>query len=169
MENSASRIFQSKVSQLEMSLFERLFNAMLELSRRMMDKTTIRAFDPNFNVAIFTELTNEDLTGNGRIRPVAARNFAQKSEVVQNLTSFFNSPIGADPDIKRHFSSIKIAQMMEQLLDLESFKLVMENIRLSEQADAQRMMNSQQEQVAMDTMTPSGMLPGDFDPSQIGR
>lgn len=167
MENSASRIFQSKVVQFEMSLLERLFNAMLELSRRMMDKTTIRAFDPNFNVAVFTELTSEDLTGNGRIKPVAARNFAQKSEVVQNLTSFFNSPVGGDPDVKRHFSSIKIAKMMEELLDLEQYKLVMENVRLSEQADAQQLMNSQQEQVAMNTQTPSGFLPGDFDPSAM--
>lgn len=167
MENSASRIFQSKVVQFEMSLLERLFNAMLELSRRMMDKTTIRAFDPNFNVAVFTELTSEDLTGNGRIKPVAARNFAHKSETVQNLTSFFNSPVGGDPDVKRHFSSIKIAKMMEELLDLEQYKLVMENVRLSEQADAQQLMNSQQEQVAMNTMTPSGFLPGDADPSAM--
>lgn len=168
MENGASRIFQSKVIQLEMSMFEYLYNAMLELARRMIGSTTtIRAFDPEFNVDIFIELTPEDITGSGRIKPVAARNFAQKSELVQNLTNFFSSALGSDQDVKRHFSSIKLAQMVEQVLDLESYKLVLENVRLSEQADAQRLVNSQQEQVAMDTMTPSGMLPGDFDPTMM--
>jgi hypothetical protein len=167
MENGASRIFQSKVTQLEMSMFEYLCNAMLELARRMITKTTIRAFDPEFNTNIFSEITAEDISGNGRIKPVAARNFAQKSELVQNLSNFFASSIGSDQDVKRHFSSIRLAQMIEQILDLENYHLVLENVRLSEQADAQRLMNSQQEQVAMDTMTPSGMLPGDFDPTMM--
>jgi hypothetical protein len=62
-----------------------------------------------------------------------------------------------------HFSGIKEAKMWEEILDIEDWELVQENIRVSESADTQRMMQTQQETVAMEGMTPSGLTEDDSD------
>jgi hypothetical protein len=170
LENAASRIFTNKISQFEEQLVERLLNAMLELGKRNLSpNSTIRVFDDEFKITTFTELSADDITGSGRIRPVAARHFAEKAERVQNLNNFFNSHLGADPMVLQHISSVKLAQVMEDLLEMQEYELVQPYIRLSEQADAQRLQNSHQEQVAMESQTPSGLSPDDHDPDLVGQ
>ena len=165
LENAASRIFQNKINQFSRQMVEQLLNAMLELARRHLDSTTIRVMDDELKIANFETLTAEDISGQGRLRPVAARHFAEISQQIQDLTQFLSSAPGQDPAVSQHFSSIGIAKIYEQLLDLEEHKLVTPFIRISEQADAQRMMNVAEEQVSMDTMTPNGFSTGDFDAS----
>ncbi len=157
LENAYSRIFQSKIAQFEEFILEPLLNSMLELARRKAGPSSIPAFDDERKFLSFMDLDPSQLTGNGRIRPVAARHFAEKAEVVQNLTNFFMSPVGQDQSVLAHFSSIKLAEMIEELLRLQDYKLVQPFVRLSEQADAQRLMNSHQEQVMMEAGTPSGI------------
>lgn len=162
LENAASRIFQSKIAQFEEQILEPILNAMLELARRHMDETVIRVIDDEYKIADFRTLGPADITGSGRIRPIAARHFAEKAQMVQNVTNFYASAVGADPDIKAHFSSIKLAEMFSEILDIEDYDLVTPYIRLTEQADAQRMGNAQQEDVMTEAMTPAGIAQGDI-------
>jgi hypothetical protein len=161
LENAASRIFSNKIAQFEEQLLERLLNAMLELARRNMTESTVRVFDDQMKIETFRQLTPDDITGNGRIRPIAARHFAEKAETVQNLNNFFMSAIGQDPDVKAHFSSIKLAEIFETLLDLQDYEAVQPYIRLSEQADAQRLAQAHQQQVMMEAQTPAGISADD--------
>jgi hypothetical protein len=161
LENAAARIFATKIKQFEEQILEPLLNAMLEMERRKMTAQTIRVFDSELNAAAFISVTKEDISGAGRIRPMAARNFAERAERVQNLNNFFQSTLGQDPDIKAHFSTVKLAFMFEDLLDVEAYELVMPYIRLSEQQEAQRLMNSGDEQTQMEAGTPSGLTPDD--------
>lgn len=135
---------------------------MLELARRKVTPSSIPAFDDERKFITFMDLDPTLLTGNGRVRPVAARHFAEKAEVLQNLTSFFTSPVGQDPAVLAHFSGIKIAEMIEEMMRLGDYKLVQPFVRLSEQADAQRLMNSHQESVMMEAGTPSGVAMDDI-------
>lgn len=157
LENAYSRIFQSKIAQFEEFILEPLLNSMLELARRKVTPSSIPAFDDERKFITFMDLDPSLLTGNGRVRPVAARHFAEKAEVLQNLTSFFTSPVGQDPSVLAHFSGIRIAEMIEEMMRLGDYKLVQPFVRLSEQADAQRLMNSHQESVMMEAGTPSGV------------
>lgn len=163
LENAASRIFTNKIAQFEEQFIEKLLNGMLELARRKMTSLSIRVFDNEYKLETFKQLTPEDITGNGRIRPIAARHFAEQAERVQNLTNFFASTLGVDPDIKAHFSSIKLAEMFEDLLDLSEYEIVMPFVRLTEQQQAQRLSQAGQEQAAMAAMTPAGLTPDDSD------
>lgn len=162
MENAASRVFQNKISYFERMLVENLLNAMLDLARRNMTETTIRVFDEEYKIDTFKNLSKNDITGNGRIRPMAARHFAEQANRIQNITGFFGSAVGMDPSIRQHFSSVKIAQLFESLLEVEDFNLMSPYIALTEQADAQRLANVQEEQVVLESNTSSG-LNGDFD------
>lgn len=167
LDNAASRIFVNKTAQFEEQFIERLINGMLELARRKVTSSSIRIFDDELKFNSFMTLTPEDITGNGRIKPIAARHFAEKAERVQNMNNFFNSSIGKDQAVTVHFSGLKMAQIMEDLLDLTEYKLVMPYIRLTETADAQRIGNSHGEQIQKETMTPSGLSQDDFDPDMM--
>lgn len=163
LENAASRVFQNKIAQFERQIVEPLLNAMLELARRNMDVSTIRIFDNEFKIADFKSLTRQDITGNGRIRPIAARHFAEQAQQVQDLNAFFASVAGSDPSVLAHFSSIGLARIWENILNIEDYNVVEPYIRITEQSQAQQLMNVQDEQAAVETQTPGGIMPGDYD------
>lgn len=170
LENAASRVFVNKATRFEEHLVEPLLNAMLELARRYWNPamSAVPVFDDEFKVTTFQNLTAADITGAGRIRPIAARHFAEKAEKVQNLNNLFNSQVGQQPEVLVHFSGIEMAKLMEDLLDLQDYGLVTPYIRLSEQADAKRQSNVHQEQVTMEAQTPAGISPDDVDPMMGG-
>lgn len=163
LENAASRIFQNKIAQFEEQVLEPLLNAMLELARRKMDDTTVRVIDDEYKIATFKQLTADDIAGAGRIRPIGARHFAEVAERVQNISNFFSSSVGTNPDVMQHWSGIEISKMFEELLDLEEYKLVQPYIALTERAEAERIANQHMEDTMMQTMTPSGLTPEDTD------
>lgn len=166
IENAAGRIFNNKISQFEMHMVEPGNNSMLELARRNMDESIIRIFDDEFKITAFQSLTPEDITGSGRIRCIAARHFAEQAEMIQNLNNFTSSAAGQDPEVLVHFSTVKLAKMWEDLLDLEDYKIVEPYIRITERSDGQQIQNVAEEQMSVNTMTPSG-IGTDYDPEAI--
>lgn len=165
LENAAARIFQNKIRQFEEQVVEPILNAMLELARRnMTGVNVIEVFDDEFKVSSFNSLTVEDITGIGRIRPMAARHFAEQAQLIQNISSLTQSALWQT--IQPHFSSIRLAELTEEALDLRDHELVTPFIALSEQADAQKHQMALEEQVAMTTNTPSG-IGADYDPEEL--
>jgi hypothetical protein len=129
---------------------------MLELATRNMNGvTSIRVFDDEFNLATFQTLTAEDITGIGRIKPVAARHFAEQAQMVQNMTGLSTSPLWQT--VAPHFSGITLAKVFENIFDLKEFKVVTPYIALAEQAEGQRQMQALSEQLQKETMTATGM------------
>jgi hypothetical protein len=163
LENAAGRIFQKKITQFEREVLEPSLNAMLELARRKMQDTVVRYVDDDLNISLFETLTPEDITGQGRIVPIAARHFAEKAERFQNLNMFLTQGIGANPIVQQHMSGIKLAKLFEDMLEIEEYKIVEPYVALAEQADAQRQANVHQEEVMMEMTTPTGVTPEDAD------
>jgi len=162
LENAAGRIFQAKIEQYEELIIEPALNAMLELARRNMTSQYVsRVFDDEFKATTFQSLSPEDITGQGRVKPVAARHFGEQAERVQNATAFFGSPVGQDQAVNVHYSGLQVAEMFEDLLDLGGYKLVTPYVRITEQAEAQRLANTTMEQTQMQAGTPSGLTPDD--------
>jgi hypothetical protein len=156
LENAASRTFQNKIKQFEEQIIEPILNAMLELARRNLTGTTvIKVFNDEFKTASFQSLTVEDITGIGRIKPVAARHFAEQAELIQNLTNLTNS--GLWPTVQPHFSGIKLAKIVENIFNLEEYEVVLPFVGISEQAEGQKFVNALQEQIHMASQTPTGI------------
>lgn len=162
LENAASRVFQNKIAQFEEMLLEPLLNAMLVYAKKYLTTSTIRTIDDRFGAEMFTDISQADLSANGRLKPVAARHFAENAERIQNLTAFYQSTIGQDPAINVHFSGLKTAELIEDLLDIEEYDIVTPYVRISEQAEASQLANTQQEQVMATNDAPSGMTPDDM-------
>lgn len=176
LENAASRVFQNKINQFEEQMLEPLLNAMLELARRqMVGATTIKVFDDEFKMASFQTLTVEDITGIGRIKPVAARHFAEQTQLVQNLGGLAGSNMWQV--VQPHFSGVKLAKIYESIFDLTDYEVVLPYIALAEQAEGQAQAAQLQQQLHKQMMTATGMgqdfdvdsgAPGAVPPQQTG-
>lgn len=137
-------------------MLEPLLNAMLELARRqMVGATTIKVFDDEFKMASFQTLTVEDITGIGRIKPVAARHFAEQTQLVQNLGGLAGSNIWQV--VAPHFSGVKLAKIYESIFDLTDYEVVLPYIALAEQAEGQAQAAQLQQQLHKQMMTATGM------------
>lgn len=163
MENAASRVFQNKIFQFSEQKEEPLLNALLELARRnMTGATVIKVFDDDFNTASFQALTVEDITGIGRIKPVAARHFAEQAELIQNLTNLTGS--GLWQTVQPHYSGKKLAKIVETVFGLDQYEVFVPFVGLTEQAEGQKLVQALQEQVMQAGQTATGMG-GDYDMS----
>lgn len=145
LENGSNRIFLNKTSYFEEIFLEPCLNAMLEVSRRNMQPSElVRVVDQQFGAAEFMKITKEDITARGKIRPIGARRFARNANFVQNLTQV-QQTIGQDQAIMSHWSGLKMAKVIEELLGLEQFDIVQENVRVMEMAQTQKMMQAAQQ------------------------
>lgn len=155
LENAAARVFQNKISQFEEQVIEPILNAMLELARRnLVDATTIKVFDSEYNLASFQTLTVDDITGIGRIRPVAARHFAEQAQMIQNITSMAQSNIW--PVVQPHTSGLKLVKVLEDAFDLKNYEIFSPFVALSEQAQGQQIIQALQEQLHQQIGTATG-------------
>ncbi len=151
LENAAGRIFQEKVLNFERFL-EEILNLMLESARRNLDgNDAVRVLDEDLGVAEFIQVTREDITATGKLRPMGARHFAATAQLVQNLVSAASSPIGQDPAVLAHVSGKELARVMfEEIPGLRRFTLVRDNIRLFEQAETARLQQQVQEDITVE-------------------
>lgn len=153
LQNAAGRIFQHKVAQFEMMVVEPLLNNMFEIAKRNLDGADlIRVMDDDIGVVEFMNVTKEDITAKGKLRPIGARHFAAQAQLIQNLNGVFNSPLGQM--IAPHVSPKAMAKLVEEVFGFEKFALVSEFAALTEQAEMARFQNELQQQVQLTNMTP---------------
>ncbi len=149
LENAAGRIFQQKIQKFEEEFVEPLLNQMLEVARRNINPVeTVKVFDDDFAIQEFLTITPDVLNQRGKLYPIGARHFAAQAQIVQNLLGFVNSAAYQDPAVQAHVSGKKIAEMMEELLGLDKYALVQDNIRIAEGQESQSMQAQAQESVA---------------------
>lgn len=153
LSNAAGRIFQEKITTFEIELLERVLNAMLETSRRNMDGSDIiRVMDDDIGVQDFLRITQEDITANGKIRPVGARHFAKQAQDLQNVVGIFNSPIGQM--IQPHTSAIAMANFVSDVIGLNGYDIFRPNVAVAEQAETQSLMNQAGEDLDVQAQVP---------------
>src|SRR3990167_10513914 len=162
LENGAGRIFQSKVNWFEINIIEPLLNSMLEEARRnLVEKDQIKLTDPDTGAAQFRDITKEDIIAKGRLYPVGARHFAEQAKFAQDLTTTMQL-MEKMPTIKPHISGKAAAKALEHVLGWESYGMVQPNIAISEQMETQKLMNSAQDSIEQDSLTPSELQEGDM-------
>lgn len=157
LENAAGRIFNEKIIQFEVFL-EQVLNDMLETAHRNMDFTdTIRVLDGDIGVQEFKQITKEDITANGILRPVGARHFGQRAQELQNLVGVLGSPMAQL--LQPHISAIGVTEFLTDVLDLRGYKIFGKNLAISEQQETQALLQQAQEDNAVrGGMTESGLM-----------
>lgn len=158
LDNAAGRIFQDKITNFEIELLEPVLNMYLEAARRNMNAAdTIRVMDDDLGVTQFLQVTKEDITATGKIRPIGARHFAARNQFLQNTVGVFNTPIGQM--IAPHVSSKSMAKFVEEFMGWERFGLIQDNVAIMEQAETQRLVNQIQEDLQVEQQVPTEGAP----------
>lgn len=160
--NAAARSFQHKVT-IYQEFVENIVNAELEVSVRNMDGVdVIEVVDNDLGATEFRKITKADITSNGRLIPIGARHFARNTQLVQNLQSLQAGPL-SDPEVAIHFSSIGLAELYKEWMDLEGSKsrdLVVPYARIEERLEAQRRTQVAEDQALQESQTDTS---GDLD------
>lgn len=153
LQNAAGRIFQHKVNKFEIEFLEPLLNKMLELAKRNLDTVDIaKVMDDDIGAATFLSITKEDITATGKLRPIGARHYATRAQLMQNLLGVFNSPIGGM--IAPHISAKGMAKLVEDYMGFYKYDFIKDNVAVFEQAETQRLMNQMQQTVEVENATP---------------
>jgi hypothetical protein len=156
LNTAAGRIFQEKVTTFEVELLEKTLNDMLEQAVRNMSETDIiRTLDTDLGVVKFREVSVDDITAKGIIRPVGARHFAQQAQDLQNLMGIFTSPIGQM--VLPHTSSKNLTKFIEDSVAIAGYEIFKPNVAVFEQQETQRLISQAQE----DGMVEEGTTPED--------
>lgn len=147
LENAAGRIFGEKIVQFEVFM-ERVLNNMLQVAYNNLDVTdVIQVQDEDIGAVSFHEITKDDITANGILRPIGARHFAQKAQEMQNIAGVFASPVGQM--IAPHTSSIAMAKFIEDVIDLRGYDMFKPWVQIAEQQQMQMLAHQAQEDNAM--------------------
>lgn len=155
LQNAASRLFQYKITYFEEVFLEPLVNQMFEISRRNLDGyDTVRMFDDEFGFEAFVSITKDDISGSGHLYPRGARHFAERARFIQEVTQFL-STLGSDPSIRNHISGKAIAKTFAEHFNLDKIGAYQENINLLEQFETQRLMSQLQQQIGVESATPT--------------
>lgn len=161
LENGAGRIFQAKVNWFERNIIEPLLNSMLEEARRNLDmKDSIKVIDPDTGAADFLDITKEDITSKGKLYPVGARHFAEQAKFVQDLAATLQI-VAQLPTVAPHVSGKAVARALEEALGWTKYKIVSPNIAIAEQAETRKLMNSAEDQIVAEALTPTEPQLGD--------
>lgn len=153
LSNAAGRIFQEKATSFEIELLERTLNAMLETARRNMDGSdTIRVLDDDIGVQQFLSITKDDITANGKIRPIGARHFAKQAQDLQNIIGVFASPIGQM--IAPHTSGKAMMKFVDDVTGLKGYDIFRPNVAVAEQQETAALVNQAQEDNQMAATAP---------------
>lgn len=153
LQNAASRIFQHKINKFEIEFLEPILNTMLEVSKRYIDIAEVaRVMDDDLGVADFISITKEDITAKGKLRPIGARHYAARAQLIQNMLGVFNSPMGQM--IAPHLSSKRLASMIEEYMGFEQYEFIKDNAAIFEQAETQKLVNQVQQSIQTEQATP---------------
>lgn len=140
-------------------MLEPIINLYIESAKRNLStKDVLRVVDNDIGVVEFMDITKEDITAKGKLRPVGARHFAARAQLIQNLNGIFNSQIGQiiQPDL-----SLKaLTGLIEEVLGLTKWQLFRDNIAVAEKTETQKLMNESQQTLQNEAQTPvdEGML-----------
>ncbi len=163
LDNAASRLFLNKVRHFEKVFLEPLLNDMLAVAKQNMQSADVaRSVDSEVDAVIFTTVTPEDIKGDGTLRPRGASHFAERANQLQNILNVLNTAAMQDPSVSAHISGKRLAKLLEELTDLEDFKVYGENVRLIEQAESQQVAAQSQEQAEVNAATPPGINEADL-------
>ncbi len=153
LQNAAGRIFQEKITHFEIELLEPILNAMLETTVRNMNVSdVVRVTNDELAAEIFSTVTRDDLAATGILRPMGARHFATQAQMMSNLNLLFQGQLGQA--IAPHLDTLALAQLVEDALGLDKYKLVRPNAMLEEQANQARFAAQAQEDMMVEQSVP---------------
>lgn len=161
LSRSASKVFKNKILTFENFLSD-LINAELGLSKQQMDVDDIISVVGETGAVAFLNITAQDLKANGKMVPVGAQYFERQQQLVQNF-QLFQQLLSQDPLAIQHFSSVGMAKIYAEMMDIDKLNVIFPYVRVGEQAELMKLQQAAQTQVQEDDLVD---LTTDADPEE---
>ena len=159
LSRSASKVFKNKILTFENFLSD-LINAELELVKTQQNVDDMIAVIGETGVVSFMNITPKDLKANGTMVPIGSQYFERQQQLVQNF-QLFQQVLSQDPLAIQHFSSVKMAQLYAEMMDIDHLNVIFPYVRVGEQAEFMKLQQAAQTQVQEDDLVD---LTTDVDP-----
>jgi hypothetical protein len=123
LENNAGRVFQLKAAWFESQFLEPLINDFVDAAVRNIPVTGEQFVyvDPLTKLSETVTITKEDLNLKGVLRPMGARHFAEKANLVQNMTTLQQT---MRPEMVPYWDWLMYSKVLEEGMSLEKYGLV---------------------------------------------
>lgn len=158
LDNAAGRIFSEKTINFEVNMIEPMLNSMLASARKNLNGLDVaRVMDDDLGVTAFLNVTRDDITARGTLRPIGARHFAQQAQMIQNLNQLASGALL--PLIAPHVSGIKLANLIQDVFQISRFNIIRPNAAIGEQTETMKLQMAAQEQAQMEQTTPAPGAP----------
>ena len=108
--------------------------------------------DDDLGVEQFLSVNKEDITAKGKLRPIGARHYAARAQLIQNMLGLFNSPMGQM--IAPHISAKQLARMVEEYMGFEQYEFIKDNAALFEQGETAKIQQQIQNNIQAEQMQP---------------
>jgi hypothetical protein len=140
LDQGGNRIFRDRTKSFEQVFLEPMMNDMVQLARENISETDMVSTTSNeFNTEEFLAVSRDTLAVSGHLRARGSTMFAEKANALQNIVQLFSSPIAQL--IGQHVSKLRLAQSLEELGDFKEFAIIVKNIGIQEDQEAQRLAN----------------------------
>lgn len=140
-----SDIFKNKIIQQE-HMLENILNAELEVAKSASNIEDLIDVIGQDGVTEFINITKADLKSNGKLVPVGARYYERRQQLVQHF-QFMQQAMAQDQMAMQHLSSVKMAQIYAELMDLEGSGVVQPYVRVSEMTQLAKLQQAAQTQL----------------------
>jgi hypothetical protein len=146
-----------RIMDLITELLEPLLNSMLESAKRNENfQETIEVMDTAVGAKVFRSITRDDITANGKIRPIGARHYAQKQQELVNMIQISNTRLW--DTIAPHISGKNLAEFIEMSTNTEEFDIFTPNVQVTEEAETQMLANAAVDEVQKQSSADIGEL-----------
>ena len=136
----------NKAGQLEEDFIEPLVQAEIRIAKDNYSSIIKVLEEDEDGILLTTQITEEDLSANGKLIPHGSKRFSRQLQQLQGLTQLANTQIGQM--VAPHINTYNLAKTVEELYGFDKFGFVNKFASIDEQMEAEeRSMLAQQEMV----------------------
>lgn len=135
LHDGAFRGFINKVAHLEEDLIERVVKAEIRIAKDNYSSVIRILKEDKDGVFLPIEVTEEDLSANGKLVPIGSRRFARQLQNLQGLNTLANSNVAQL--IGQHINTFNLSKAFEHLYGFSDFGFIKKLAVIDEQQEAQ--------------------------------
>lgn len=153
LNDGAFRGFINKVAQLEEDLLEPLVQAELRLAKDNYTSIIKVLGEDEEGILMTSEITEEDLSANGKLLPIGSRRFSRQLQQLQGINMLANSNLAQL--VGQHINTYNLARAVEELSGFDKFEFITKFAAIDEQAEQQEAVMMAEQQVAKTMSEPT--------------
>ena len=155
LNDGAFRGFINKAGQMEEDCIEKLVGAEIRIAKDNYSSIIKVLEEDEDGILLTTQITEEDLSANGKLIPSGSKRFSRQLQQLQGLTQLANTQLGQI--VAPHLNTYNLAKVVEQLYGFEKFGFVNKFASIDEQMEGQERQMLAEQQMVQQASEPTSL------------